>query len=64
MESIYLHGSEQVKDAGNSISRAADTINQAAMNLEGTLDRFLNRFEQLVERIESALETEGSNGGK
>ena len=56
METIVLLGSEDVRSAGNTISSAAGEMRQAALNLDGTADRFLNRLEELVLRFEDAAE--------
>lgn len=56
MESIYLSGSEDVRNAASTISSAADEMKRAASNLEYALqshERFLDdwlaRFQEVIE---------------
>lgn len=57
-DSIFLHGADDVRSAGNTIAHAADTMVRAASNIDGALERhqrfldeWLVRFEQAVDKI-------------
>ena len=56
MDSVLLIGAEDVRSAGNTIAAAASDMRQAAANIDGMSDRFLNRLEELVLRFEDAAE--------
>lgn len=58
---ITLLGAEQVANAANTMRGAADEMQRAAANIEGSLERFLIRFEHLVERLE-AIDREDNHG--
>jgi hypothetical protein len=76
MDSMYLMGSEAVQNAGNTMHSAADTIRQAAGSFSESvwqLQRALtehaesvtvsvDRFEQLVVRIEAAVSKDRNDG--
>lgn len=58
MESIHLHGAEDVRSAANTMMRAAEQMNHAASQIEYALqthqrfmEDFLMRFEQAVGRV-------------
>lgn len=53
MEHMYLVGAEQVQNAGHAMTSAAQEMKQAANNLDSSLDMFLRRFEELVQRLEA-----------
>lgn len=62
---VTLLGAEDVRSAANTMSRAADQMTQAAMNIEGALERhqrnmddWLSRFEAAVDRL--STETAGT----
>ena len=55
METIHLTGAEEVAQAGRNISGAADTMQRASNNIEGSLanhrqflDDWLGRFEEAI----------------
>ena len=56
MDSVYLHGSEQVQTAANTMRHAAEEMNQAARNLDGTLERHKQWMDDWLYRFEQALE--------
>lgn len=56
METIYLAGAEDIQRAGNRMIAAADQMQRAASSIEDTLSRALNRFEELVSRLEALQE--------
>ncbi len=58
MESIYLHGSEDVARAGITIAGAADQMSRAAGSIDESLSRFLRELEGLVSRLEAAMSDE------
>lgn len=58
---VHLVGAEAVQSAGREIATAANTIARAASNMDECLQRHLNRFEELVQRLEAlAAQREGS----
>ncbi len=56
MDCIQLIGAEAVSRAGGEISASADSMRQTAGHLDESLRMFLTRFEELVVRLESAIE--------
>jgi hypothetical protein len=72
MDSIHLHGAEDVRSAGFAISRAAETICSAAntmseagdintravQQLQYVLESFTRDMTGLVERIEKAMKSD------
>lgn len=58
MPDQYMHliGSEQVQRAASTMSDAADRMQRAASAIDTALDRFERRFEELVQRFETAAE--------
>ncbi len=56
MDHINLLGAEEVQRAGNTIRAAADRMAQAAATIDESLRLFLNRYEELVTRMEAAGE--------
>lgn len=56
MDCVQLLGAEEVSRAGRDMSSAADSMHQTAGHLDESLRMFLNRFEDLVVRLESAIE--------
>ena len=48
MDSIYLHGSEDVRRAASQMSSAADQMSSAASSIDGTLSAFLRNLENLL----------------
>ncbi|KKN46306.1 hypothetical protein LCGC14_0674230 [marine sediment metagenome] len=62
MNHIHLLGAEEVGHAGRDISSAADSMRQTSSHLDESLRMFLNRFEDLVVRLEAAIEKEVKRG--
>lgn len=52
--SVHLIGAEEVRAAGHRIATAAYEMSRAAASMDATLTLFLQRFEDLVVRIEAA----------
>jgi methyl-accepting chemotaxis protein len=50
-DSIYLMGSEDVRRAAGEMRQAADQMTRAASEIRETLNRFLDRFAELVEMM-------------
>jgi hypothetical protein len=64
VDSIYLHGSEDVSRAASSMSRAADEMQRAASNMAEVLERqqrflddWLMRFDAALSRARATQET-------
>lgn len=55
MDSIYLHGSEDVQRAGNRIANAADDFNRAANNIEESNERQRRFMDEWLQRFEAIL---------
>lgn len=53
MDNIYLQGSGAVENAGNDIRHAAERIEQSVRNFDGALERFTQRMEDWVCRLEA-----------
>ena len=56
MDSIHLHGAEDVRSAGSAMVRAADTMQSAASSIWSALDQHARTMTDLVERFERAVE--------
>ena len=56
MERIYLHGSEDVRQAGLAMQSAADDIQRAANQIDCSLVSFLEQFNQAIGRLEQLKE--------
>ncbi len=54
-EYIHLVGAEEVTRAASRMSIAANTMSQAASSIDHTLEMFLRRYEELVQRQELAV---------
>ena len=54
METIHLIGTEEVTRAGHNMNSAAESMRRAADQIDVSLYRFLERFEDLVARMEQA----------
>lgn len=50
---VHLVGTEGVQSAAHQIAAAAQTMARAASALDECLQRHLNRFEELVQRLEA-----------
>lgn len=57
-EHVLLIGAEDVRSAGHTMARAAETMSSAASTIDGALDRqrvfmddWLMRFEQVLDRL-------------
>lgn len=53
MESMVLIGADDVRQAGSKMKDAARSVEQSVANLDEVLQRALNRFEELVIRLET-----------
>ena len=53
---IHLVGAEQVQSAANRMAAAAETFSRSADQIDDTLHMALNRFEELVARLEAITE--------
>ena len=62
-----LLGAEDVRRAGLQIAQAAEDFNRAANHVDSSLDLFIRRLDEIVSRLEAAIEarygTEGDNNG-
>jgi phosphoribosylpyrophosphate synthetase len=56
MEHVYLTGAESVKDAGHTISAAADTMRRAAADMEYALQTHQRFLDDWLSRLQDALE--------
>lgn len=61
---MTLLGADDVRAGGNACHHAAERMNQAASSIDSTfemnarrMDDWLNRFENLVERMEAAAQS-------
>jgi hypothetical protein len=52
-----LIGAEDVRSAGHTMARAAETMSSAAMNIHGALERHQNFLDDWLQRFEAAVET-------
>jgi hypothetical protein len=52
---VMLIGAEDVRSAGHTMSRAAETMSQAAMNLDGALERHQRFLDDWLSRFEQAM---------
>ncbi len=66
MDSMYLHGSEDVRRAASMMQQAADEMQRAALNIEGHFDRhqrflddWLSRFEQVLAALPTPPDSQG-----
>lgn len=55
-EYITLMGAEDVERAGHNMADAADTMRNAAMSIEDSLQRFMDRFEAAIEHMDADLD--------
>lgn len=53
MDSIYLMGSEDVRQAASEMTRAADTMRRAAGDINETLTRFMEEFREAIQMLDS-----------
>ena len=53
MDSIYLMGSEDVRQAAQEMKQAAETMRRAAAEMNDTLTRFLQDFREAIEYMKS-----------
>ena len=53
---IHLVGAEAVERAGQNVQAAAEKYDQSVATLDQVLASFLRRFEELVVRLEHAME--------
>jgi len=52
---IYLTGSEDVRTAGNTMARAADTMQDAVRNFEAALERHQNFMNEWLRTLETIM---------
>jgi hypothetical protein len=57
-EYVTLIGTEEVRSAAYTMKSAASDMSQVALNMDGSFQQFLVRFELLVERLEALSPTE------
>jgi hypothetical protein len=55
MESIYLMGSEDVRSASSTMSRAAEQMQGAASNVASALEQHQRFLDDWLSRFEAAL---------
>ena len=55
MDSIYLHGSEEVRVAASIMSRAASEMQLAASNIAGALEQHQRFMDDWLSRLEVVL---------
>ncbi len=53
---MYLTGSEDVRTAGNTMARAADTMQDAVRNFDYALERHQRFMDDWLQRFEAALD--------
>lgn len=63
-EYMHLVGAEQVQSAGCAMRDAAERMNQAASSIHETIQRGLERADELVSRLEALAHEERSGGPK
>lgn len=66
MESIHLHGAEDVQRAASQIRQAADVMGAAAQCIQYALEQHQRFMTDWLDRVEAALKAfeEGSEGGQ
>ncbi len=52
-DSIYLVGSEDVRQAAHEMTQAAETMRRAAAEMHETLTRFVQDFREAIEYMKS-----------
>jgi hypothetical protein len=55
MDSVYLHGAEDVRTASNNMRSAAEEMQQAARNIEGSLLRHQQFLDDWLHRLEQVM---------
>ena len=58
MESMYLHGAEDVAQAGRNVAGGAEVIRSAVSNLEDITSRHQRFMDDWLDRLESILEAD------
>lgn len=56
MDSIHLHGAEDVRVAGSRMVDAADTMRSAASNIDGSMENFKRFMDDWLQRFEAAVD--------
>jgi hypothetical protein len=56
MDSIHLHGAEDVRSAASTMRSAAETISSAASSIDCALDRHHRFLDDWLQRLELALD--------
>ena len=55
MDSVYLHGAEDVSRAASRISSAASDMDRVAMNISGTFEAHQRFLDDWLQRFEMAM---------
>jgi uncharacterized protein YhaN len=63
MDSIYLHGSEDVRSAASSMRSAADEMQRASSNLVAGLEQHQRFMDDWLSRFEAALNRSTDHAG-
>jgi hypothetical protein len=53
---VHLVGADDVRSAGHTMRSAAETMSQAALNIDGALERHQRFLEDWLQRFEAAVE--------
>lgn len=54
-DSVYLIGADDVRSAGHSMRSAAEQMSQAALNIDGTMERHQRFLEDWLMRFEDVM---------
>lgn len=60
MDSIHLHGAEDVRSAGHTINGAAETIKQAASSLDWTFTMFSRKLDDTIIELRDLLNSDNT----
>lgn len=60
--SIHLIGADDVRSAGFRMRDAAETMSQAVLNLDGSLERHQRVMMEFIERFEAAVDRMQGSG--
>jgi len=55
-EYMHLVGAEDVKSAGYTMQRAAESMQSAASTISSSVERLINALDEHARRIEAAME--------
>lgn len=61
MQNIYLVGADEVSRAGSTIRSAADSMQDAARNIEGSLVRHQQFLDDWLNRLAILIQTDSRN---